>query len=284
MTDSIAIHPDTAIGQVHLTISDLERSLDFYQNIIGLQLHRREGNTAYLGAGQTDLLRLTEQPNAQRVPGTTGLYHFAILVPSRFELAQSLKRIAETQTPVEGFADHLVSEAIYLPDPDGNGIEIYRDRPRDQWEYANGQIKMATDPLDINGVMSELAGNEQPWQGLHPNTVIGHIHLHVADIGQAEEFYHGALGFDLVLRYGPSASFLSAGGYHHHLGVNTWAGRTPPPSDAIGLRWFTIRLPHAGALSSVVDNLRQAGITVTEQEEGWFLRDPVQNGVLLMHQ
>ena len=283
MTESTAIHPDTTIGYVHLTISNLERSLDFYQNIIGLQLHRREGNTAYLGAGQTDLLRLTEQPDAQRVPGTTGLYHFAILVPSRFELAQSLKRIAETQTPVEGFADHLVSEAIYLPDPDGNGIEIYRDRPRDQWEYANGQLKMATDPLDINGVMSELAGNEQPWQGLHPNTVIGHIHLHVADIGQAEEFYHGALGFDLVLRYGPTASFLSAGGYHHHLGVNTWAGRTPPSPGAIGLRWFTVRLPHAEALNAVVDNLRQAGVTVTEQEEGWFLRDPVQNGVLLLH-
>jgi len=225
MTNS-TIHPDTVLGYVHLTVSDMGQSLDFYQQSLGMTIHRREGNTAYLGAGQADLLMLTENREARQVRGTTGLYHFAILVPSRVELAQSLKRIAEMRTPVEGFADHLVSEAIYLPDPDGNGIEIYRDRPRAEWQYSGNQLKMATDPLDIDGVMAELQGNNGEWSGMHSDTVIGHIHLHVANIAQAEAFYNGVLGFDLVLRYGPSASFLSAGGYHHQIG----AGATQIPA------------------------------------------------------
>jgi catechol 2,3-dioxygenase len=269
------------LGAVHLTVSNLARSLEFYQQIIGFKLHRRNDNMAYLGAGQNDLLVLTEQAQAQPPRGTTGLYHFAILTPSRFELAQSLKRIAETRTPVEGFADHLVSEAIYLPDPDGNGIEIYRDRPRSEWKYPNGQLKMGTEPLDIQDLLGELAGHETAWAGLHAETTIGHIHLHVANIPQAEAFYQGVLGFDLIIRYGPSASFLSAGGYHHHIGVNTWAGKVPPPPGAVGLRYFVIRLPNAQALNDVANNVRQAGIPLEERDEGLFLQDPVENGIVL---
>jgi catechol 2,3-dioxygenase len=282
MSDA-AIHPQTKLGHVHLTVSDLDRSLEFYQQIIGLQLHRREGETAYLGAGRTSILALTGRTDARRVRGATGLYHFAILVPSRLALAYSLRRIAETQTPAQGFADHLVSEAIYLADPDGNGIEIYRDRPRDQWPYQNGQLQMATDPLDIEGVLAELEGQADPWSGLAPQTVLGHMHLHVANIAQAEAFYQGVIGFAVMLRYGPTASFLAAGGYHHHLGVNTWAGvgAPPPPADAVGLRWFVICLPDQAELNRTVDRVRQAGVDVEERPEGLLVRDPSQNGVIL---
>ena len=288
---SESIHPDTTIGAVHLTVSNLDRSLSFYQQALGFIVHRREGDTAHLGvggpaqqeAGGPDLLVLTQRPDARRARGTTGLYHFAVLVPSRLELAQSLRRIGETRTPVQGFSDHLVSEAIYLSDPDDNGIEIYRDRPRSEWPHLDGQLQMATDPLDVDGVLAELAGHDEPWRGLHPQTVIGHMHLHVADIAKAEAFYCGVLGFDLMLRYGSSASFVSAGGYHHHIGLNTWAGvgAPPPPSDAIGLRYFVVRLPNGVELSRVADRVRQAGSDREETQEGMFVRDPSQNGVLL---
>ena len=268
---------------MHLTVTDLDRSLEFYQQIIGLKLHQREGDTAYLGAGQAHLLGLTGRPDARSVTGTTGLYHLAILVPSRPALAQSLRRITETRTPVQGFADHGVSEAIYLPDPDGNGLEIYRDRPRAQWPFANGQLQMVTDPLDVAGILAELAGQDEPWSGLPPETILGHIHLHVADIVQAETFYREVIGFELMQRFGASASFLSAGGYHHHLGINTWAGvgASPPPSDAVGLRWYVIGLPDQAELNRVVDRVKQAGVEWEEHAIGLLVRDPSQNSFIL---
>jgi catechol 2,3-dioxygenase len=278
-----AIHPDTTIGYVHLTVANLERSLIFYQDRLGFQIHRRKGDTAYLGAGGSDLLLLTERPGARQVSGTTGLYHFAILTPSRLALAHSLRHLAETRTPVQGFSDHWVSEAIYLADPDGNGIEIYRDRPRSDWPRQNGQLQMATDPLDVDGILAELATQPGPWTGLQPETTIGHVHLHVARIPEAEAFYCDALGFDLMLRYGPSASFVSAGGYHHHLGLNIWAGvgAPSPPPDAVGLRYFTIVLPDAAALAAVVERIQRAGVDIKEKEGVIFLRDPARNGVVL---
>ncbi len=277
------IHPNTNIGRVSLRVADLERSLGFYRRSLGFSLHDRENGQASLGAGEVDLLELVEDPGARQVRGTTGLYHFAVRVPSRTELAFSLKNILETQTPVQGFADHLVSEAIYLPDPDGNGIEIYRDRPRDQWPREGGRLRMATDPLDLDGLLSELEGINGSWSGLHTGTVVGHIHLHVRDILEAENFYHGVLGFDLVLRYGPSASFLSAGGYHHHIGVNTWAGvgAPAPPPDAVGLRWYEIRTPDQDEMDRVAERVRQAGYALEKREDGLFMRDPSGNGVLL---
>lgn len=281
--NNVSIHPDTTIGYVHLTVANLERGLTFYQDKLGFQLHRRDGDTAYLGAGGPDLLALTELPGARSVSGVTGLYHFAILTPSRVALAQSLRHLAETRTPLQGFSDHLVSEAIYLADPDGNGIEIYRDRPRSEWPRQNGQLQMATDPLDIEGILAELGPQPEPWTGLQPETIIGHVHLHVATIPAAETFYINTLGFDSVLRYGPSASFVSAGGYHHHLGLNTWAGvnAPPPPPDAVGLRYFTINLPDAAALTAEVERIEGAGVAFREKDGIVFLRDPAQNGVVL---
>lgn len=278
-----SIHPATSIGYVHLTVANLDRSLAFYQENLGFQLQRRDGDTAHLGAGGPDLLVLTEQPGARPVSGVTGLYHFAILTPSRVALAQSLRRLAETRTPVQGFSDHWVSEAIYLADPDGNGIEIYRDRPRSEWPRQNGQLQMATDPLDIQSILAELEVQPAPWTGLEPETVIGHVHLHISTIPSAEAFYVGTLGFDLIMRYGPSASFVSAGGYHHHLGLNTWAGvnAPPPPLDAAGLRYFTINLPDSAALAVVVARIQEAGLAFQEKDGVVFLHDPAQNGVVL---
>jgi catechol 2,3-dioxygenase len=279
----ISIHPATSIGYVHLSVTNLDRSLTFYQDKLGFQLRQRDSATAYLGAGGPDLLLLTEKPGARPVSGVTGLYHFAILTPSRLALAQSLRRLAETRTPVQGFADHWVSEAIYLADPDGNGIEIYRDRPRSEWPHQNGQLQMATDPLDIKGILAELEPRPEPWTGLEAATTIGHVHLHVATIPSAEAFYGEILGFDLILRYGPSASFVSAGGYHHHLGLNTWAGvnAPAPPPDAVGLRYYTINLPDAAALATVVESIERAGVAFQEKDGVILLRDPAQNGVVL---
>ena len=280
-----SLHPDTRLGYVHLTVSDLNRSVIFYRQALGFKEHRLEGDTAYLGAGGADLLVLTEHPGARFVSGTTGLFHLAILVPSRLALAQTLKRLADMQTRVDGFADHLVSEAIYLSDPDGNGIEIYRDRPRPEWEYyPNGHLKMATDPLDIHGILAEVEHHPEPWPGLPVDTILGHMHLRVADIARAESFYQDILGFDLMTRYGPAASFLSAGGYHHHIGINTWAsaGASPPPPGSVGLRWFAIYLSDQADLSRVTDRVRQAGLPFEEQDEGLFLHDPSHNAMVLM--
>lgn len=278
-----SIHPNTSIGRVSLRVSDLSRAVDFYQRSLGFSLHDSANRWVSLGVGDQELLELVECPGAHQVRGRTGLYHFAVLVPSRTELAFSLRNILETGTPIQGFADHLVSEAIYLPDPDGNGIEIYRDRPRDQWPRENGHLRMATDPLDLDSLLSELEGQNGSWSGLHTDTVVGHMHLHVRDIPEAESFYRDVLGFDLVLRYGPSASFLSAGGYHHHLGVNTWAGMgaPPPPQDAVGLRWYEIRTPDQDDLDRVAEQADQAGYALERREDGLFMRDPSGNGVLL---
>jgi catechol 2,3-dioxygenase len=263
-------------------VANLDRALSFYQHALGFKVHRREGPEAWLGAGGPDLLALVENPAARAYPGHTGLYHFAILVPSRLALAQSLKRIADTRTPVQGFADHLVSEAIYLPDPDRNGIEIYRDRPRSEWYGPDGQFQMGTEPLDIDSVLKELDGNKDGWKGLEPATVLGHMHLHVRSISEALQFYCGVLGFDLMGNLG-SALFVSAGGYHHHIGLNTWGtlNAPPPPPDAVGLRYFVVRVPGKTGLDPVLDRLRQAGVTLEDHPQGQLVRDPSQNAIVL---
>ncbi len=277
------IHPNTTIGTVSLTVRDLNRSLAFYQDVIGFRLHRKVDHRAYLGTGASDLLELYEHANAPHISGTTGLYHFAVLMPTRSDLAYALKRIIDTKTQVQGFADHLVSEAIYLSDPDGNGIEIYCDRPRQNWPRHNGELQMATDPLDLESLLSELRDQPEVQTAPSLNTMIGHIHLHVRDILEAETFYRDILGFDLVQRYGSSASFLSAGGYHHHIGVNTWAGRgaPPPPDGSVGLRWYQLRLPNREALARTIDHLSEAKVRLAEYDSDILLRDPSQNGILL---
>jgi catechol 2,3-dioxygenase len=277
-----SIHPETTLGLVHLTVSDFNRVLPFYRQVLGFKEHRRHDGTVYLGGGGLDVLALTENPEARRMRGTTGLYHFAVLVPSRLQLAHSLKRIAETETPVQGFADHLVSEAIYLADPEGNGIEIYRDRPRSDWYDAQGNFLMGTEPLDLRDLLAELHDQPEAWNGLDPATRLGHMHLHVANIRAAEKFYVDVLGFGEMANLG-TAGFVSAGGYHHHIGFNTWgtAGAPPPPPDALGLRNFIVQLPNQDELGKVLDRVTRAGLRVEETDEGLLVRDPSQNGVVL---
>jgi catechol 2,3-dioxygenase len=278
------IHPNTAIGAVTLIVANLQRSLNYYQHHIGLRLHQQDDGAATLGAGEATLLRLVEQPGARPVQsGCTGLYHFALLTPSRLELARTLRRLLDTNTPIGGASDHAVSEALYLSDPDGHGIEIYRDRPRHEWQFPGGQLHMTVEPFDAQGVLAELRDETSAWDGIHPETTMGHIHLHVAHIPAAEHFYVEVLGFELMARYGQAAAFIAAGGYHHHIGLNTWAGvgAPPPPADAARLHHFEIHLPDKTALGEVASRLQAADIPIQEQEGGWFVRDPAQNGILV---
>ncbi len=283
--DTFSIHPNTTLGPVALTVADLARALRFYEDLLGLRALRRTDATVALGTTEAiPLLLLTENRAARPKPSrTTGLYHFAILLPRRTDLAQALRRLAQGRYPLQGAADHGVSEALYLADPDGNGIEIYIDRPRAAWPRRDGQLQMVTDPLDVDGLLAELRDAENE-NDLPAGTRIGHVHLHVGDLYQAEHFYCRVLGFDLVQRYGPSALFVSAGGYHHHIGLNTWTGvgAPPPPPDAVGLRRFTIQLPDPAALSAVVERLQAADIPFEGDAEGVQLGDPAGNGLLLV--
>jgi catechol 2,3-dioxygenase len=280
MTDMIS--PETKMGQVSLTVSNLDRSLAYYQHNIGLKLQERGGDTAVLGANGTPLLRLKELPGSRVIRRATGLYHFALLVPSRLELARTLQHLIETQTPIGGASDHLVSEALYLSDPDGHGIEIYRDRPRSAWYDESGKFLLDTIRFDVDGVMSELKDGADPWLGIDPATIMGHVHLQVADVDAATRFYVDILGFSLMAGI-PMASFISAGGYHHHLGMNSWmgAGAPPPPENAARLLSYEILLPDQAALGEVVDRLAEAGIVPEEQADGLAVRDPSQNTAIL---
>jgi catechol 2,3-dioxygenase len=282
--DKQKLHPQTKLGYVHLTISDMERSLFFYQQILGFQLQRQDGTTSHLGVGEKTLLALTEVSGAEYIPRRSGLYHYAILTPSRKALARSLKNLVDTETGLQGGADHLVSEALYLSDPDGNGIELYRDRPRSEWQYENGNIKMGTEPLDYRGILNEIEGVSETWHGLEPSTRLGHIHMHVADLEQAASFYENILGFDYLMDYMGSAAFLSVGGYHHHIGLNVWngIGAPPPPLDSVGLRYFTIELVNGDDRKKLITRLSDRRIDFEATSEGLSVRDPSQNGILFV--
>jgi catechol 2,3-dioxygenase len=275
------IDPNIRMGAVTLTVADLARSLRFYQDRIGLGLLSRQESTAILGAGNIPLLRLQQLPGARTYPRATGLFHFALRVPSRLELARTLTHLIETETTIDGASDHNVSEALYLHDPDGHGIEIYRDRPRADW-YKGERFVLNTTPFQVDGVMAELEGHREAWEGIHPATDMGHVHLRVADLTDARHFYVDILGFEIMLAM-DSALFISAGGYHHHLGMNTWAGvgAPTPPDNAARLISYEIHFP-AAALPPTLDRLRSAGIEPIQHEAGWFVRDPSQNGIVLV--
>lgn len=280
------------IGSVHLRVSDLSTALDFYGRLLGFYQVVRRNNTAYLSAHQDRPyhILLTEVAGARpKPPRTTGLYHIAIRLPDRPALARVVKRLIAAGWPLQGAADHRVSEAIYLADPDGSGVELYTDRPRDEWAWVNGQIAMATEPLDVGALLDTIADEDDTPAAIDPRTDIGHVHLHVSDLGRAEAFYSGLLGFDVTQRSYPGALFLSAGGYHHHLGVNIWAGRgaPPPPSDAAGLIAFALRVPDHETWQALVDRLSAAGRRLEPQRAdsggaASLVHDPDGNGVLLV--
>jgi catechol 2,3-dioxygenase len=279
------IHPETSIGAVALTVADLGRVRDFYEGAIGLTATERDDGTLVLGASGGEPLIELQENSAAASPDrrSTGLFHLAILLPSRRDLALALRRLAEARWPLAGASDHLVSEALYISDPDGNGIEIYRDRPREQWPQEGGELQMATIPLDLHSVINELEASDEAETAVPEETRIGHVHLKVADIQAAEEFYAGALGFEVTVRGYPGALFVSAGAYHHHIGLNTWhsAGGPPPPPGAIGLRSFEVVLPSADELERTVERAASAGVTAARENGGAVLRDPSGNAVAL---
>jgi catechol 2,3-dioxygenase len=284
-TSGARIDPATALGPVRLTVADLDSSRTFYERAIGLRAIELDDGTLGLGvAGGATLIELRGDSSAPRLNRRApGLYHLAILVPTRLDLAFALARLAQARWPLDGASDHLVSEALYLSDLDGNGIEIYRDRPRADWPRSGDQLQMATLPLDLDDILSQLQGVSELQPHAPAGTTIGHVHLQVSDLAQAEAFYHGVLGFDVMVRGYPGALFVSAGGYHHHIGLNTWhsAGQAPAPAGSIGLRSFTIELPDERALAAVLARLDASGIAHAAERDGVLVRDPFATRVLL---
>jgi catechol 2,3-dioxygenase len=252
----------THVGRVRLQVGDLDRSLAYYVGLLGLHVLDRAPGRAELGVDHT-LIELHELKGARRVPrrGRHGLFHFAILLPDRASLGRILQRLEAAGIQV-GMSDHAVSEALYLTDPDGLGIEIYADRPRSEWQLDANELRMATDPLDTGSLMRAAAG--VPWSGMPSGTTIGHVHLHVRDLESAKRFYHDALGLDITLTRYPGALFMSAGGYHHHLGVNTWAGGSAdaPREDEAQLLDWELVIPGPDAAAAARESLRAKGFDV----------------------
>ncbi len=296
------VSPDVSLGPVHIAVADLERSIDFYEGSIGLRVREdsvllgageRVGKGAVLGVGGTELLTLHEGPAAIPSVGYSGLFHFALLVPDRKGLAGWLSHAIREGVHLTGAADHFVSEAIYLDDPDGHGIEVYWDRPRAVWE---GQVaeRMTTLPLDFDDLLGEMdrAGAIGDTDSslavgafdLTSGTIMGHVHLRVADVPSTIAFYRDVLGFDLMATYGARAAFLGAGGYHHHIGANTWgsAGAGQAPAGLASMLHMTLNMPDAAELDRLVERASSAGYPGERTDKGLLLRDPSGNGLMLV--
>lgn len=297
------IHPETQMGPVTLRVADLKRSADFYEDVLGFRRVEEQEGTLVLGSEDgTPLLTLLERPGARPMPRrASGLYHFAILLPTRADLGRMLRRLAEAGIEI-GSADHLVSEALYISDPDGNGIEIYRDRPRASWQWDGNTVRMATDPIDVQGLLAEAAREPKPGAGLPAGTSapdsrtaaqeaggflpagtrMGHVHLQVSDIAQALGFYRDLLGFELTAQF-QGAAFISAGKYHHHMGLNTWQSRGagPAPAGSAGLEALVIEVPDRAEQERLAQRLAEAGLAVTKQEGRVSARDPWNHEVVL---
>jgi catechol 2,3-dioxygenase len=269
--------PESAhIGRVRLQVADLERSIAYYETVIGFRVLGRDERVARMGAQGDDrvLVELHEKPGVRSVArrGHIGLYHFAILLPDRAALGRFLAHLGELGVRA-GMSDHIVSEALYLTDPDGLGIEVYADRPRSTWRELDSQLAMASDPLDVDSVIAAAKG--EPWTGAPLGTTIGHVHLYVRDLEQAEGFYHQGLGLDKIVWSYPGALFMSAGGYHHHLGTNTWATGAPLATDdeARLLDWEVV-VPTAADADAAAQSISDAGHPVERSEQGHTARDP----------
>lgn len=288
-----SIHPATGVGPVSLTVANLENQILFYEKAMGFKLHWRKEKTAALGTGERELLRLNEAPNLKKYRGVTGLYHFAVLFPNRRELAIAMARLFALKVR-NSPTDHVMTKTTYLDDPEGNGIELYAESPEDgSWtlkdgkyetRWADGRWSDGREPLDVDALFKHLKEDDKLDAPIPPETKMGHVHLHVRDIPEALDFYHGVLGFDIMGHAREfHMAFVSAGGYHHHIGLNTWQGEgaPPPPADAVGLRHFTVDFPNQPALDEVVARVEKAGISYNQTEDGLLLYDPSQNGVVL---
>lgn len=279
--------PTVFVGEVNINVTNLERSLDFYRDFMGFKVLKQTDKRAVLTAdGKKGILSL-EQPEhvKPKERRTTGLYHFAILLPTRGDLGAFLKHLIQEkgQQIQLGASDHYVSEALYFSDPDGNGIEIAHDRPSSEWGWDGDQVNMATVQLDAEGVLA--AASNKDWEGMPSDTLMGHIHLHVADIDQTENFYVNGLGFDVVTKF-PGALFTSTNNYHHHIGLNVWngVGAKAPEEDSVGLNWFTLVFPDENRRAEVMKRIEEVGGTVEKAEDDFITEDPSGNKIkLLLH-
>lgn len=272
--------PVTFVEEVNIKVSNLSNSLDFYQQIMGFQILEQTDRKAVLTTdGKRPLVTLEQPIDAIPKGRTSGLYHYAILLPSRADLSVFLRHLLENRVQF-GAADHYVSEALYINDPDGNGIEIYRDRPDSEWTWKGDLVEMATEQLDGEGILAE---SDAPWTGLPEGTIMGHIHLHVGDLKKAEEFYTKGLGFEVVSYY-PQAAFLSTGGYHHHIAINTWqgVGAPTPPQNSVGLNWYSIVYDNAEARDQVIQQLQALGASVETENDYYVTHDPAGNQIRLL--
>jgi catechol 2,3-dioxygenase len=290
------IDPRTVLDHVHLNVNSLDRVLPFYTDVLGFKVHRREespdGPLVALGGGAHDLLRLTERPDAPRPERTASMYHMAFLVKERVDLARWLQRIAETRTPVEGLVHHApAAEAIYLPDPEGNTVELNWDPPREVWSQPGQAPFRGNLPLDVDGLFALLEGQPTEWDGIPADTTFSHIHLYVGDLAACSRFYEGVLGFERTAAMGNQAVFVSAGGYHHHVAFNIWKGRgiRPQPKGAAGLRYYVVRLPDQAEFERVLGRVRAAGLQTEDVPQtangdtagGVLVYDPAGLGVVL---
>jgi catechol 2,3-dioxygenase len=280
-----ALPPETTLGSIRLRAGDQERLTGFYAQVIGLPSAERRDGVVALGTDPgRPIVEVAAGPDAPPRPaGTTGLFHLAILVPSRADLAHALRRVSEAGWRFTGASDHLVSEALYLRDPEGNGIEIYRDRPRSEWRHSNGELEMDTLPLDLESVLEEARDADATAAAMPLGTRLGHVHLNVSELAGAEAFYGSGLGLDVTVRGYPGALFLSAGGYHHHLGLNTWMGEgaPPPPAGARGLDRYEVVVPRADAVDDVERRFAQVGVETARADGGLLATDPAGNRLLV---
>lgn len=275
--------PNIYVNEIMLKVVDIKKSKEFYTNIMGFKILKEDEKRVVFSAdGKNPIVTIVEPENPiPKPPRRTGLYHFAILLPSRKDLGLLLNHFKENNYPIVGGAYHGVSEAVYLQDVDNNGIEVYRDLDDSLWDRENGEIRMVTEPLNYKEIM-ELAEGEK-WHGIPEGTIIGHIHLHVSDLDEAKRFYCDGLGFNLITSMGDSAIFLSSGGYHHHIGLNTWQGKgaLPLPENSAGMKYFSLVFPNEEIRGEKIKNLRELGYEVIENAEGIFVKDSSENLIKL---
>jgi catechol 2,3-dioxygenase len=288
------IHPDAKPGYVHLNVANLEQQVKFYQQVLGLRLNWREETSVGLGIDKQDLVRLTEIQGGKRYRNVTGIYHFAILFPDRRELARAIARLFEIHWP-NSPTDHVMTKTTYLDDPESNNIELYCESPEDgiftvnpdgelYVRHTDGRPSNGRESLDLDSLFSHLKDDDVLDQSVPAEVRMGHFHLYISNLDETRHFYHDQLGFDDM---GTASDFrmgmVSAGGYHHHIGYNTWQGEgaPPPPSDSLGLRYFTFNLPDSEELERVSDQLQKADVSFERRTEGLFMRDPSKNGLLL---
>ena len=276
--------PHIFTGHLELKVTDIERSLEFYKNMIGFKVLERTEYSAVLTANGESALLTIEQPKdiIPKQHRTTGLYHFAILLPSRSDLGSVIKHLSVNRYPIQGGSNHKVSEALYLADPDENGIELYADTPKSTWKWQGDMIEMGNDILDVEGLIAQAQGNE--WNGLPSETVMGHIHMHVSELEKTAKFYQQGLGFELTFRFPNQALFFSTGGYHHHIAVNTWNGKgaPEPAKNSVGIKYFELVFPDEDTRKKAVNQLEEMDYYTKEKNGVTVTRDPSGNEIHLV--